>query len=157
MANDKDKTEKTQEYTLKVGSHTWTDGVTYVAGDPSRDKMQLTKDQMERIGKERFQDQTPEVANATIDSLTEEVRQLKAKLAELQGEEGNEESAEVDHSDTDYSDILSRSVPDIAAYLQGVNDVAALNAIQAEESKGGQPRVGVLKAINQRREELGNG
>lgn len=41
----------TQEYVLKTGSHTWIDGKTYAVGD----RMQLTKDQMERIGKERFE------------------------------------------------------------------------------------------------------
>ena len=48
-------TEPTREYVLKTGSHTWIDGKTYVAGDENNNKMQLTKDQMERIGVERFE------------------------------------------------------------------------------------------------------
>lgn len=47
--------EPTREYTLKIGSHTWIDGKTYVAGDKDNNKMQLTKAQMERIGVERFE------------------------------------------------------------------------------------------------------
>lgn len=47
----KTQNEPTREYTLKTGSHTWVDGIMYVAGD----KIQLTRSQMERIGSERFE------------------------------------------------------------------------------------------------------
>lgn len=145
--------DKIQEYTLRVGSHTWIDGKTYGPGD----KMTLTREQMERIGKDRFEGQTGEETKATIDNLQQEISRLKEQVAQLKGVAGQSEQIESEENsgdESDYSEILSKSVPDIASYLQTVHSVSALNDIQAEESKGGQPRVGVLKAINQRREEL---
>ena len=152
--------EQTKEYTLRTGSHTWIDGKTYTANDPDNNKMTLTKEQMERIGKERFEGQTSEATQTTISNLTSEIARLKGQLAQLNsqvGQAGQESRGEKDNeTPTDYSDILSKSIPDITSYLQSVNDVSVLSSIQTEESKGGQPRVGVLKAINQRREELSN-
>lgn len=143
--------DKTQEYTLRVGSHTWIDGRTYNANDPENNKMTLTKDQMERIGKERFESQIADQSQSEdMEKLKEENRQLREQLAQFR--QGNLDSG--DSGDEDYSDFVNRSVADITASLQSITDLSALNAIQAEESKGGQPRVGVLKAINQRREEL---
>lgn len=152
--------EKTQEYTLKVGSHTWIDGKTYSANDPDNNKMQLTREQMERIGKERFLGQTVEATNTEdVDKLKEENRQLREQLAQLRqsasgsgGETENEDS----ESGSSYSDLLSKSVPEITLHLQTVKDVSVLSSIQTEESKDGRPRVGVLKAIEARRQELGN-
>lgn len=147
--------EQTKEYVLKTGSHTWIDGKTYVAGDENNNKMQLTREQMERIGKERFEGQTVEAANTEdVDRLKEENRQLREQLAQFRQGINTEENSE--SGSEDYSEFVNRSVADIATSLQSITDLSALTAIQAEESKGGNPRVGVLKAINQRREELGN-
>jgi len=147
--------DQVKEYILKTGSHTWIDGVTYGVGD----KMQLTHEQMERIGKERFVGQTPDdVSTADLDALREENKRLKELLAAVTkttSATAETESESVPVSKTEsYTDFLNRPIPDVSADLQSINDISVLNAIQAEESKGGQPRVGVLKAINQRREEL---
>lgn len=148
--------EKTQEYTLKVGSHTWIDGKTYTASDPDNNKMQLTREQMERIGKERFEGQTVEAANTEdVDKLKEENRQLREQIAQFRQSASGDSSGESGASG-EYSDLLSNSVPEITKQLQKVTDTFTLAAIQAAESKDGQPRVGVLKAIEARREELGN-
>lgn len=50
-------------------------------------------------------------------------------------------------------DLLEQSVPDIEAELANVNDVAMLDAVNAEEKKGEQ-RVGVFKAIEARKKAL---
>jgi hypothetical protein len=144
--------EQTKEYTLKTGSHTWIDGKTYTAGDPDNNKMQLTREQMERIGKERFEGQTVDTTNTEdVDKLKEENRQLREQLAQVQQQQQSGGSG-----GGNYSDLLSSSVPEITSKLQSVADLSALAAIQTEESKDGRPRVGVLKAIEQRREELSN-
>lgn len=49
--------------------------------------------------------------------------------------------------------LLSKSVPEIESELRNINDVSALDAIQREENAGKQ-RIGVLKVIKSRREEL---
>lgn len=149
------KSEQMQEYTLRVGSHTWIDGKTYSVGD----KMVLTREQMERIGKERFEggssgDQTLTAAESSseLESLREENRQLRERVKYLGAyqEAENEEQAE----DESYAEFLNRSVPEISTSLQTITDLSVLASIQSEESKDGRPRQGVLKAIQARREEL---
>lgn len=145
------------KYTLKTGSHTWVDGKTYYAGG---EPMELTKEQMERIGKERFEGQTPEEdLSNDIEKLREENRRLRARLVEL-GDEQEEEKEEEDKTNSggsgagNYSNLLSNAVPEITSQLQSIADLEVLDAIEAEESRDGRPRVGVLKAIKDRREAL---
>lgn len=52
-----------------------------------------------------------------------------------------------------HTDLLSRSVPEIESELRTINSVSDLDSIQREETAGRQ-RVGVLKVIKARREEL---
>jgi hypothetical protein len=137
-----------REYTLKVGSHTWIDGKTYTAGTPDN-KMMLTREQMERIGKERFEGQSVESQSNDLEALRQENRQLREQLAQMQSTSTSTTANE------SYTDFLNRPIPEISADLKSISDPSILSAIQAEENKGGQPRVGVLKAIEQRREELG--
>lgn len=52
-----------------------------------------------------------------------------------------------------HAELLSKSVPEIEKELKAINDTATLEQIQQEESAGKQ-RIGVLRVIKARREEL---